>query len=86
MSLSECICSASKSSNFVADEGYGEGSGGARQCINSLPDLNGMQSSRTGKCADKANLIDSLRFLVETSKQHFNPKYRLRGMQFPFVV
>ncbi|KAB2622786.1 tRNA (guanosine(18)-2'-O)-methyltransferase-like [Pyrus ussuriensis x Pyrus communis] len=28
---------------------------------------------------DKVVLLDSLRFLIESSKQHFNPNYRLRG-------
>ncbi|XP_021765778.1 uncharacterized protein LOC110730295 isoform X2 [Chenopodium quinoa] len=77
MSLSECIFSASKSSKYFSAEGQ-VGTGAARQWINALPDLNDMESSRTQHCADKADLIDSLRFLVENSKQHFNPNYRLR--------
>lgn len=28
----------------------------------------------------KILLIDSLRFIIESSKQHFNPNYRLRGL------
>ncbi|XP_021841519.2 uncharacterized protein [Spinacia oleracea] len=76
MSLSECIFSASKSSKCFPAQGHGEGTGG--QCINALPDMIGMGSSRTQHFADKAELIDSLRFLVENSKQHFNPNYRLR--------
>lgn len=31
-------------------------------------------------CHDKSDLLDILRFLIESSKQHFNPNYRLRGL------
>uniref|UniRef100_A0A803L5M7 tRNA/rRNA methyltransferase SpoU type domain-containing protein n=1 Tax=Chenopodium quinoa TaxID=63459 RepID=A0A803L5M7_CHEQI len=82
MSLSECIFSASKSSKNFSAEGH-VGTGAARQCINALPTLNGMESSRTQHWADKADFIDSLRFLVENCKQHFNPNYRLREVFVP---
>lgn len=26
-------------------------------------------------------LLDALRFIIESSKQHFNPNYRLRGLK-----
>lgn len=29
---------------------------------------------------DRANLLDSLRFILDQSKQHFNRKYRHRGI------
>ncbi|KAL2903102.1 putative methyltransferase TARBP1 [Bienertia sinuspersici] len=76
MSLSECICSASEPTIFCAEEGYVEGRADPRQCTNLL--MNGTHSSRAEHCSDKTDLIDSLRFLVENSKQHFNPNYRLR--------
>jgi len=31
-------------------------------------------------CNDKSDLLDVLRFVIESSKQHFNPNYRLRGL------
>jgi len=29
--------------------------------------------------SDKAVLLDVFRFIIDTSKQHFNPNYRLKG-------
>jgi tRNA guanosine-2'-O-methyltransferase len=29
---------------------------------------------------DKTSLLDVLRFVIESSKQHFNPNYRFRGL------
>lgn len=29
---------------------------------------------------DKIHLLDALRFIIESSKQHFNPNYRFRGL------
>lgn len=28
---------------------------------------------------DEATLLDEFRFIIESSKQHFNPNYRLKG-------
>lgn len=81
MSLSECIFSASESSKISAAEEHGVVTGGTQQCIDGLSDINGTRSPRTQHCAVKADLIDSLRFIIENSKPHFNPNYRLRGIQ-----
>ncbi|CAO2837876.1 unnamed protein product [Amaranthus hypochondriacus] len=78
MSLSACIFAASDSFKFSVAEGHVEGAVCARQCMNTLTDMNGLQSPKSQICADKAELIDNLRYLVENSKQHFNPNYRLR--------
>lgn len=85
MSLSACIFAASDSFKFSVAEGHVEGAVCARQCMNTLTDMNGLQSPKSQICADKAELIDNLRYLVENSKQHFNPNYRLRGVQFTVV-
>lgn len=66
MSLSKCILSASESSTVSGAQG------------DALPELNRMEYPRTEPGADEDDLIDSLRFLIENSKQHFNAKYRLK--------
>lgn len=35
-------------------------------------------------CCSKADLLDVLRFIMESSKQHFNHNYRLRGLLLIF--
>lgn len=36
--------------------------------------------SESSRRNNKALLLDALRFITESSKQHFNPNYRLRGL------
>lgn len=35
--------------------------------------------------ADKKELLDIFRYVVESSKQHFNPSYRLQGFLFSLL-
>lgn len=47
-----------------------------------FPDKSQVESpAETGAHDNKTNLLDVLRFIVESSKQHFNPNYRLQGLQ-----
>lgn len=67
ISLSECIASAASAVGFDND---GEG-----ECFDSAQgDL------ITCSLESKMELLDDLRFVVESSKQHFNPSYRLQGL------
>lgn len=34
---------------------------------------------------DRADLLDVLRFILECSKQHFNPKYRHQGTELVLI-
>lgn len=67
MSLAECIASAA--CGLVA---HNEGASVEKMPVDSFP---GSHSS-----SDGADLLEGLRFIVESSKQHFNPNYRLRGL------
>ncbi|KAH9607099.1 hypothetical protein KSS87_005028 [Heliosperma pusillum] len=75
MSLSQCVVSASKSTNVSATQTHIEGIFGAREHTAVSAHSAGVNGF---PCTDKAGLIDSLRFLVENSKQHFNHKFRFR--------
>ncbi|XP_021892840.1 uncharacterized protein LOC110810851 isoform X1 [Carica papaya] len=47
-----------------------------------FPDKSQVESpAETGAHDNKTNLLDVLRFIVESSKQHFNPNYRLQVCQ-----
>lgn len=44
------------------------------------PGKNGVeQCDGDSTCNDNAALLDVFRLIIETSKQHFNPNYRLKG-------
>ncbi|XP_074269533.1 uncharacterized protein LOC141592672 [Silene latifolia] len=74
MSLSQCVISASKSTSASAQT-HIEGIFSAREHA----DVSAHSAGINGfPCTDKAGLIDSLRFLVENSKQHFNRNFRFR--------
>jgi len=77
MSLSECIFAASESSTVSATPADNMFEG--ENCMDTSFVTNGVELPLTEPSADEGHLIDSLRFLVENSKQHFNPNYRLKG-------
>lgn len=67
MALAECIASAASGVGLHSDSETTE-----KVQIESSPE-NILQT-------DTSELLDALRFVIESSKQHFNPKYRLRGL------
>ena len=66
------------------------------ECIASAASIFGLDNNREGVCFNgsslsaqgdlvdspgcKMELLDDLRFVVESSKQHFNPSYRIQGL------
>lgn len=71
ISLSECIASAASV--------FGLGNNSEGECFD------GSSLSAQGDLIDyslgcKMELLDDLRFVVENSKQHFNPSYRIQGL------
>ncbi|KAJ0104679.1 hypothetical protein Patl1_18356 [Pistacia atlantica] len=71
MTLAECIASAA-----CVD---GTHDGKSEWCADAFPEKAELKSSQdSSSCNDKSDLLDVLRFIIESSKQHFNPNYRLR--------
>lgn len=71
MCLAECIASAALGVQ-VCDADW------SRDAF-----CNEVQMKSSGEnhlCNDEADLLDVFRFVIESSKQHFNPNYRLRGL------
>lgn len=62
------------------------------ECIASAASIVGFENDCEGECFDpqgnlisyslgyKMELLDDLRFVVQSSKQHFNPSYRFQGL------
>jgi tRNA guanosine-2'-O-methyltransferase len=68
--LAECIASAASGSN-----------GEAKWHEDAFLDMAEVEiSSESFPHHDKTILLDVLRFVIESSKQHFNPNYRFRGL------
>ncbi|KAK9716282.1 hypothetical protein RND81_06G223200 [Saponaria officinalis] len=72
MGLSQCIVSASNFSSVSTAQTHSKGIFGAENHTDVSADVNRFP------CTDKLGLIDSLRFLIENSKQHFNRNFRFR--------
>ncbi|KAL9246886.1 hypothetical protein vseg_020367 [Gypsophila vaccaria] len=72
MSLSRCIISASNSSSISAADTHTKDIFEAKEHTYVSADVNGLPPT------DDLDLIDSLRFLIENSKQHFNRNFRFR--------
>lgn len=74
MSLAECIASAAYGNQTCnSDE--------VAQCGNDISESNQTRDAlEIQSYNDKEELLDVLRFVMESSKQHFNPKYRLKGI------
>ncbi|XP_058009472.1 uncharacterized protein LOC131168902 [Hevea brasiliensis] len=72
MALAECIASAARGVG-TRDDNKAEWSEDAFPHEVQLE-----SSSKSFNDVDKTNLLDVLRFVIENSKQHFNPNYRLR--------
>lgn len=73
MSLAECIASVGLGSGKVR---YVED----KCCEDAIHDkLQEQYYADKSLCNDKEELLDVLRYVIESSKQHFNPGYRLRG-------
>lgn len=71
ISLSECIASAALIVGFNNDS---EG-----ECFDGSS-LSAQRDLITNSLGSTMELLDDLRFVVESSKQHFNPSYRLQGL------
>lgn len=69
--LAECI--SSTACQVRADDNESE----AQWSEDAIP---GMIQVGNSPRNDKVVLLDALRFVIESSKQHFNPNYRLRGL------
>ncbi|KAK9275857.1 hypothetical protein L1049_023130 [Liquidambar formosana] len=72
MGLAECIASAACGDQIHNDSE-------AECCEDDLPNIVRVESPE--ECLshnNKTDLLDILRFVIESSKQHFNPNYRLR--------
>ena len=68
MGLAECIASAATDCQ-------------AEWCEDAVPNIvQDDSASESASHNDKTVLLDVLRFVVESSKQHFNHNYRLRGL------
>lgn len=73
MTLARCIASAAcgDGTHYIKSE----------CCPDAFTENAQLKSSQDGSsCNDKSDLLDVLRFIIESSKQHFNPTYRLRGL------
>ena len=68
MGLAECIASAARQVTTHDNDGKSKG---GQDAFNSESLLQN----------EKIILLDALRFIIESSKQHFNPNYRLRGLK-----
>lgn len=67
MGLAECIASGASDCQ-------------TEWCENAVPSIVQDESaSLSASHNEKTALLDVLRFVIECSKQHFNPNYRLRG-------
>lgn len=71
ISLSECIASAA---SIVGFDYNSQG-----ECFNGSS-LSAQGDLIAYSLGCKLELLDDLRFVVESSKQHFNPSYRLQGL------
>lgn len=75
MGLVECIASAASRARTDDTDLEAELGGDI------LPDMVQVEfDSESSPQNDKILLLDALRFIMESSKQHFNPNYRLRGL------
>ncbi|KAL8152196.1 hypothetical protein V2J09_009956 [Rumex salicifolius] len=78
MAVAECISSASLSSTIYMAPNLNHRSCEVNCNVDAMLDVKKMESLDTELCTEKTILIDNLRFLMESSKQHFNANYRLR--------
>lgn len=73
MCLAECISSAAsgllEQTNY---ETYG--------CLDAIAKEVLDESAQDFSKYDKSDLLDVLRFVIECSKRHFNPRYRYKGL------
>lgn len=72
MGLAECIASASTGIGILIHA--------RTEPFTSMEFVTGMESQ-----TDKKNLLDIFRYVVESSKQHFNPSYRLQGLYLVYL-
>lgn len=72
MCLVECIASAASGTLKHNNQDI-------KQFINATTDGVLGESEPNACQIDRADLLDVLRFVLECSKQHFNPKYRCQG-------
>ena len=78
MCLVECIASAARGveqHNNPRVAGFNDAS------LNMIQVKSGQGSSWKD---DKVDLLDFLRYIIESSKQHFNANYRLQGNNWTF--
>lgn len=74
MGLAECIASAACGGQ-TCDVSEGE------SCVNGMMGNSQVESALNGySYNNKEELLDALRFVMESSRQHFNPNYRLKGI------
>ena len=76
MGLAECIASAA--------HGVGRHDSGAKWSEDAFPDEVQVESSPENFSDCRTAFLDVLRFVIESSKQHFNPYYRLQGLSYLF--
>lgn len=67
---------------YIASAAFGVGrhNSGAKCSEDAFPNEVQLESSQEKFSDDKTALLDVLRFVIESSKQHFNSNYRLRGL------
>lgn len=69
MGLAECVASAATGiGRLIHARKESDGSPSVVESASEMTNENG-----------KTELLDVLRYVIESSKQHFNPNYRLRG-------
>lgn len=71
MGLAECIASAAR--------GVGGHDSEEKWSEDAFPDEVLVKSSPENFSDSRTAILDVLRFVIESSKQHFNPNYRLQG-------
>ena len=81
MGLAECISSAAGRVRTHDNESEAE------REEDEFADMGPLEfNSESFSQSDIIVLLDALRFIIECSKQHFNPNYRLRGLKITKLV
>lgn len=79
MCLAECIASASSGIMSQNNHEFERSNGASSDEVLA-------ESARNFYQNDSADLLDVLRFILECSKRHFNPNYRIKGLYLPIKI
>lgn len=74
MGLAECIASAACGGQICDNDEV-------ENCVSDMSEIVQVESAlESYSYNNKEELLDVLRFVIESSRQHFNPNYRLKGI------